>query len=71
MHTSMVGQRCHFRIIPRIAAAVLLGSLIGCGKATTGEGGATTIKVAYWGGPEEITIIQNLVAEWQKSHPDV
>ena len=63
-------QRHHLRIIPRIAATLLFANLIGCGKGT-GDTGATTIKVAYWGGPEEIAIIQNLVAEWQKSHPDV
>ena len=68
MNTATVRHQ-HLSIIPRIAAAALLVALAGCGK-----GGASsdpnTIKVAYWGGPEEIVIIQDLIAEWQKSHPD-
>lgn len=70
MNTSTVRQRLYPSIMPRIVAAVLLAGIIGCGKAGP-QSGATTIKVAYWGGPEEITIIQHLVAEWQKTHPDV
>ena len=57
-------------ILPRIAAAFLLAGIISCGKGGASSD-ANTIKVAYWGGPEEIAIIQDLVAEWQKDHPDV
>ncbi len=49
---------------------VVMGLLCGCGK-TPGHAAATTIKVAYWGGPEEIAIIQSLVTDWQRQHPDV
>ena len=70
MNTSTVVQRHHPSIIPRLVTAACLLLISGCGKHTQ-QGGATTIKVAYWGGPEEIAIIQDLIAEWQKSHPDV
>lgn len=29
------------------------------------------IKVAYWGGPEEIDIITTAIRNWQKSHPNI
>ena len=56
-----------------ILASVLLGAAAGCSKAKPGGTGAAdkTIRVAYWGGPEEIAIIQDLVADWQKQHPEV
>ena len=33
--------------------------------------GPTIIKVAYWGGPEEIAIIQGVITRWQAQHPSV
>ncbi|MBU4487625.1 MAG: sugar ABC transporter substrate-binding protein [Candidatus Omnitrophica bacterium] len=30
-----------------------------------------TLKIAIWGGPNEIDIINKLVKEWQKDHPEV
>ncbi len=30
-----------------------------------------TIKVAFWGAPEEIEIITDTVKKWQKKHPDI
>ena len=48
-----------------LGALALLSSGMGCGKAAPGAH-ATVIKVAYWGGPEEIAIIQNLMADWQQ-----
>ena len=48
---------------------VVLGLCVGCSKTSPSSG--TTIKVAYWGGPEEIAIIQHLVADWEQQHPDV
>ena len=50
--------------------AVLLSVCLGCGKSPR-QSGATPITVAYWGGPEEIAIIQDLIANWQKRHPEV
>lgn len=48
---------------------VMLSLSLGCGKSLSPQ--KTTIKVAYWGGAEEVAIIQDLVAPWQRSHPDV
>ena len=55
-----------------MSIGVALALCAGCGKAPgKAEGGPVTIKVAYWGGPEEIVIIQDLIADWQKRHPEV
>ncbi len=42
---------------------------LGCGKPSAS--GTPVIKVAYWGGPEEIAIIQDLISQWQRQHPEV
>lgn len=62
-------QQWHQHMLQGLAAALALGLLAGCGKSATVSDGA--IKVAYWGGPEEITIIQDLIADWQQAHPDI
>ncbi len=55
----------------RFVYILMLGLLAaGCGKSGV-TGGVPVIKVAYWGGPEEVAIIQRLVADWQRSHPEV
>ena len=51
-------------------------AVAGCGSSPAappvGPGqGPTVIRVAYWGGPEEIDIIQGLIADWRAAHPDV
>ena len=43
----------------------------GCGKKESTESGVTTIKVAFWGSPEEIEIITNSISGWQKEHPEI
>jgi ABC-type glycerol-3-phosphate transport system substrate-binding protein len=58
---------------------ILIGSLTlltaGCtGKtsnATGGGKGPVEIKVAFWGGPDEINIMDGVIAEWQKTHPEI
>jgi ABC-type glycerol-3-phosphate transport system substrate-binding protein len=56
----------------------LTGSLTlspaGCGRTQpacglSGKGTAVEIKVAFWGGPDEIKIIEDVIAGWQKTHP--
>lgn len=42
----------------------------GCGPASS-AGGKTEIKIAFWGGPEEIDIITHSISDWQQSHPDI
>lgn len=43
--------------------------LLGCSPAE--DAGKTLVRVAYWGGPEEVRIIQDTVAAWQKDHPGI
>ena len=59
------------------ALLAIIGSLTlpaaGCGKAPScgisGQGAPVEIKVAFWGGPDEIRIMEDVIAQWQKTHP--
>lgn len=44
--------------------------LLGCSGGAR-QGGKVEIKVAYWGGPEEIEIFESLIDDWQKGHPEI
>ncbi|UCD55688.1 MAG: sugar ABC transporter substrate-binding protein [Candidatus Omnitrophota bacterium] len=50
-------------------------SLFGCGRqgADTVSGGKkpVVIKATFWGAPDELNIITNIIKKWQKSHPDI
>ena len=48
----------------------VLGLMMGCG-ARKEDANITTIRVGLWGTPEETKIIKNILAEWQKSHPNI
>lgn len=57
---------------------ILISSLtlaaVGCGKASAGKAGTkqpVEIKVAFWGSPDEVSIITGVVDKWQKDHPDI
>lgn len=43
----------------------------GCGRATRPAGGPATVKVAFWGSPDEIEIITSSLNPWQAAHPDI
>ena len=46
--------------------------LTGCGSPVeTGNKGVTEVKVSFWGTPEEINIITEALAPWQKQHPKI
>lgn len=48
--------------------------MLGCGKKSVSAAGGKVpveIKVAFWGGPDEIRIISGVINEWQKTHPDI
>ncbi|MBU1863026.1 MAG: sugar ABC transporter substrate-binding protein [Candidatus Omnitrophica bacterium] len=53
----------------------LLFGLLGCsseGRKDASKGGDTTlIKVAFWGGPEEIEIITECIKDWERSYPHI
>ena len=49
--------------------------VFGCGRR---EGGVASggkkpveIKATFWGAPDEVNIITNIIKKWQKSHPDI
>ena len=44
--------------------------LAGCGSSGK-QDGVTEVKVAFWGTPEEIDIVTNSIAGWQKEHPEI
>lgn len=58
---------------------ILISSLTlltgGCGGKSScdASGGKTPveIKVAFWGGPDELRIMSGVIDEWQKFHPDI
>lgn len=43
--------------------------LTSCGPIA--QDGTTSIKVAFWGSPEEIDIIKGSISEWQAAHPQI
>ena len=46
--------------------------LAGCGSPVEmGTKGVTDVKVSFWGTPEEIGIITEALAPWQKEHPEI
>ena len=53
---------------------IALSLLSGCNKkpaAPTENKSAVEIKVAFWGSPEEIDIVTQSMAGWQKAHPNI
>ena len=53
-----------------LTAVALVYFCAGCGKSKN-PADSKMVKVAYWGGTEEIAIIQDIIAEWQKRHPNI
>jgi len=45
----------------------------GCSNnvSTSGDEGPVEVKVAFWGGPDEVNIVTDTISTWQKSHPDI
>ncbi len=66
-------------IFKKLVFFILIGSLTlltgGCaGKSSCDAAGGKApveIKVAFWGGPDELRIMSGVIDEWQKSHPDI
>jgi multiple sugar transport system substrate-binding protein len=47
-------------------------SMTACGQMGADKSdGTKTIKVAFWGSPQEIKIITDSIKEWQKEHPEI
>ncbi|MBI4971149.1 MAG: sugar ABC transporter substrate-binding protein [Candidatus Omnitrophica bacterium] len=54
-----------------ILICLLLVFQNGCAKKESSTNGAVTVKVAFWGSPEEIEIITNSINGWQQAHPNI
>ncbi len=56
----------------RILALVLIFCLFicGCGRKEV-KSSVPVIRVAFWGTPEEVEIIQDIIEPWQKEHPEI
>jgi multiple sugar transport system substrate-binding protein len=54
-------------ILALFISFLLLATFSGCGPKTR----KPTVKIAIWGGTDEIDMINGIVADWQKEHPDV
>ena len=48
-----------------------MGLIASLGCAPGGGKGGTEVKVAFWGGPEEVDIITHALDDWQKNHPEI
>ena len=62
--------------ISLILTIILTGAFLvgGCGDSALKDSTGTKpveIKVAFWGSPDELMIVTDLVNNWQKSHPEI
>ncbi|MGE4357596.1 MAG: sugar ABC transporter substrate-binding protein [Candidatus Omnitrophota bacterium] len=53
-----------------IFSLILCFFITACGKKESKET-IPTIKVAFWGTPEEVEIIESIINPWQKEHPEI
>lgn len=60
------------RILASFIVLAFIFQITGCGeREATGKPKKVTVKVAFWGSPEEINIITTTIRDWEKSHPDI
>lgn len=62
------------RLLFFVLCAVIVTTSTGCGNNSNGNAagkGPVEIKVAFWGAPDEVSIVTNIINEWQKTHPDI
>ncbi len=61
-------------MLARTKAIVLIGAVLfalpGCGQAQK-PAGPQTVKVAFWGSPDEIEIITSSLKPWRQAHPEI
>src|SRR5271157_683797 len=62
-------------ILLSLAFAVFISfSVTGCAKKEPnlpGKAQPVEIKVAFWGAPDEVNIITDIIAKWQAKHPEI
>ncbi|MFA5255566.1 MAG: extracellular solute-binding protein, partial [Candidatus Omnitrophota bacterium] len=39
--------------------------------SASGGKGAVEVRVAFWGSPDEVNIVNDIIGAWQKSHPEI
>ncbi len=60
------------RFLSMFIILVFFIQIAGCApKEPAGSSKKVTIKVAFWGSPEEIEIITTTIKNWQRSHPEI
>ena len=62
------------RLLFFVLCAGLIATATGCGGNSNGNTAAkrpVEIKVAFWGAPDEISIVTNVTKEWQKAHSHI
>jgi ABC-type glycerol-3-phosphate transport system substrate-binding protein len=50
---------------------IFLLTLSGCSSKNSEETIGSQIRVAFWGSPEEVEIIKEVVGNWQKDNPEI
>jgi len=61
----------HKSLVFAITLILVSSCIVGCAGKEEASEGAVVIKVAFWGGPEDITIITDAISEWQETHPGI
>lgn len=54
-----------------VFGVVMMSAISGCAAKNPVVKDQVEIKVAFWGGPDEVNIISGILNEWQKSHPKI
>lgn len=57
----------------KIAVIILVMPVFfcGCAKQEKSAGGPVEIQVSFWGAPDEVNIINEIIVKWQKTNPDI
>ncbi|MDD5427850.1 MAG: sugar ABC transporter substrate-binding protein [Candidatus Omnitrophica bacterium] len=58
-------------LLSLVLAAFFSFSVTGCSKKVSDASKPVEIRVAFWGAPDEVNIMENLIAGWQARHPEI
>lgn len=67
-------QRRNLPIHSVLLGASFLSALFFCGcgrRPAPTAAGPVEVRVAFWGGPEEIELVNQTIVDWQKTHPNI
>lgn len=54
-----------------VTLILVICCVFGCARKDAVQDSPVVIKIAFWGGPEDINIINDTIEGWQKSHPHI